>query len=333
MAAGGDGDGVPRGSGHGFRGGVLEEGIPLDAEERAVAKELLAGIEQAERPRVTDEQLVRYVRGFKNYKPRIPETIKALREHLEWRQTNEIDSILCRKLEDSDTFRKLWPCMLYGDDAQGHFVVAERISEIKLNALRELPVRTLVMCRAQEFEALQREKAHVTRRRGHGVYKHVSIIDLVGLSVSSFSNSKIRNVVKEVIGLGSSQYPETVWKIVISNAPAAFRMIWKVVKLWVHPETLEKIFIVGGKSEYEKTLDKIGIPPESRPTWLGGSNTGRSLRSLVEKASVESAPVERDGDVFKECVDRFGVCEICEQLKPAKLEDNAPALAGDGPAA
>ena len=51
------------------------------------------------------------------------------------------------------------------------------------------------------------------------------------------------------------------------NAPAAFNVIWKVVKRWLAKETVQKIDILG--ADYQSTLLQ-DIAAENLPPWLSG---------------------------------------------------------------
>jgi hypothetical protein len=137
--------------------------------------------------------------------------------------------------------------------------------------------------RAQIFEALGLEKGFTELRRGFRVYKHISIVDLKNLKMSHFSKD-VRNVIKSIISLGSIYYPESLWKLYLINAPTVFRAIWAVVKPMVHPETLAKTFILGGKSDYLPVLQREGLPAESIPLQLGGTHPGVSASRLCDDA-------------------------------------------------
>jgi hypothetical protein len=137
--------------------------------------------------------------------------------------------------------------------------------------------------RAQIFEALNLEKGFTQLRRGYRVYKHISIVDLKNLKMSHFSKD-VRNVIKGIISLGSVYYPESLWKLYLINAPTIFRAIWSVLKPMVHPETLAKTFILGGKSDYLPVLQREGLPAESIPLQLGGTHPGVPCSRLCDDA-------------------------------------------------
>ena len=77
-------------------------------------------------------------------------------------------------------------------------------------------------------------------------------------------------------------YPESVFKIIIINAPFSFQVMWKVVRPWIHPITRSKIEIVG--SRYQDTFREQGIELTSG----GAEDLGRI--SLSWSAELQRLP-------------------------------------------
>ena len=59
---------------------------------------------------------------------------------------------------------------------------------------------------------------------------------------------------KEMSSVTSHNYPETMHKSVIVNAPTIFSSIWTLVKPMMHPRTVKKFII--WKSDYQEELYK-----------------------------------------------------------------------------
>ncbi|KAI7875482.1 CRAL/TRIO domain-containing protein [Lichtheimia hyalospora FSU 10163] len=77
-------------------------------------------------------------------------------------------------------------------------------------------------------------------------------------------------LIKAISDMDQKYYPETLNKLYLVNAPSAFVMVWKVVKAWLDPGTIEKIQILG-KDFKDVLLQQI--PAENLPTFLGGDCT------------------------------------------------------------
>ena len=67
---------------------------------------------------------------------------------------------------------------------------------------------------------------------------------------------------KEMSSVTSHNYPETMHKSVIVNAPSIFSSIWTLVKPMMHPRTVKKFIIL--KSNYQEELYKY-IPVQNLP--------------------------------------------------------------------
>jgi len=59
-------------------------------------------------------------------------------------------------------------------------------------------------------------------------------------------------LVKSILELDNNHYPEMLHRVYAINCPSFFYFLWKVVKPWIDPRTLEKINILG--SDYMKII-------------------------------------------------------------------------------
>lgn len=78
----------------------------------------------------------------------------------------------------------------------------------------------------------------------------------------------------EFASLWGVNYPETLCKCYVVNAPAIVDAAWRLVSPFVEPDTLLKIRILKGEEQYAKEFKNDEIPKESLPESLGGTNNG-----------------------------------------------------------
>mmetsp|Transcript_6061 Transcript_6061/g.21398 ORF Transcript_6061/g.21398 Transcript_6061/m.21398 type:complete len:114 (+) Transcript_6061:118-459(+) len=94
---------------------------------------------------------------------------------------------------------------------------------------------------------------------------------------------KKRQVLQKIFHIGSTYYPESMWKIYLVNSPLIFRAIWAIIKPWLHPVTLSKIQIIGSAKEAIKKMNEEGIPIEAIPDWMGGKHPGVSTHDYISQ--------------------------------------------------
>ena len=63
-----------------------------------------------------------------------------------------------------------------------------------------------------------------------------------------------------------------------------FRAIWAIIKPTIHPETLSKTFILGGKNDYLPIFQREGLAMPNIPKVLGGASAGLTARQFVSNA-------------------------------------------------
>jgi len=94
-----------------------------------------------------------------------------------------------------------------------------------------------------------------------------NVFDAEGLSLGMF-DSKTRAFLAAISKVDSDNYPETLGRLLIINAPFFFHTIWTVVSTFLDERTLTKIKVVG--ADYQKDLFEVLGGAENVPTEYGG---------------------------------------------------------------
>jgi len=101
---------------------------------------------------------------------------------------------------------------------------------------------------------------------------------------------KKKNLLKKIFDIGSTYYPETMFKIYLINAPLVFRAIWAVIKPWLHPITVAKVNLLGSSKEALKKFELDGLPASQVPKWLGGTYEPVLCFDYVSQLIAEKRP-------------------------------------------
>jgi hypothetical protein len=70
-----------------------------------------------------------------------------------------------------------------------------------------------------------------------------------------------------------TQYPETLKRVYVVNAPAVLSFVWRLVSPFIEPDTLLKIRILAAHT-HEEAFINDGITPDDLPPALGGTHAG-----------------------------------------------------------
>jgi len=89
------------------------------------------------------------------------------------------------------------------------------------------------------------------------------------MSMSQFSS--LKSILLPIFKFAEEQYPNTLWKLFVCNAPTIFRAIWAIVKPLLDPETAAKVNICGGPANAKAAMMAEGIPSKALPAWVGGA--------------------------------------------------------------
>lgn len=143
------------------------------------------------------------------------------------------------------------------------------MADIDTQALGAIPETALVQLVAQKLAVYRDYMEFLSAQRGEQRYKLSYLIDMSNAGVSSLLGDK-KTLMQKIFGVGSTYFPESVWKIYVVNAPFTLRMGWSVVKALIHPVTEAKIKIVGSVSDAKSRLARDGFSPAALPKEFGG---------------------------------------------------------------
>jgi hypothetical protein len=168
------------------------------------------------------------------------------------------------------------PCFRYAtslvdhnDDQDGRPVYIQRLGKLDVSALDAVTTKERQLQRfVLEYEKFLTERLPACSKAvGHPVETSCTIMDLAGVSITSFY--RVKDYVFQAAGIGQDRYPECMGKFYIINAPWAFSTVWSIIKPWLDEVTVAKIDILGSASVKEKLLSQI--PAENLPVEFGGT--------------------------------------------------------------
>ncbi|XP_059350802.1 SEC14-like protein 2 [Daphnia carinata] len=108
---------------------------------------------------------------------------------------------------------------------------------------------------------------------GKPVTHQTFLIDMDGLSMRQMSFKPFREVGFEAIKISEANYPESLRRVFIINAPKAFTFVFSMVKPFLHQSTLDKMSVFGfDKNEWSTALLKE-IDADQLPVHYGGTMT------------------------------------------------------------
>ena len=178
---------------------------------------------------------------------------------------------------------------------------------------------------------------------GYHVEEFVSIVDLDGFSISLMS-SQVWSFLKAISAELQGNYPEVNGGMYIINAPWAFQMIWKSIKLFLDPGTVAKIKILGSdyKGELSKIMDNDQIPIE----YGGTFNSLKEIcyttdrREFAPKKRPDPgvammgdfhyiAEIERKGTLKGESIEEYNGSVESEVGSAPEVSEDKQAFSGD----
>jgi hypothetical protein len=123
-----------------------------------------------------------------------------------------------------------------------------------------------------------------SERSGKRIHSETIIFDCTNMGLHQFHMNALY-LLKAVADIVQRYYPETLHRLFIVNTPSAFVAMFKIVKTWLNPRTLEKIHVLG--SDFQSVLLEH-IDADSLPQFLGGQCTCEHMGGCVPEISKNS---------------------------------------------
>ncbi|TFK35017.1 CRAL-TRIO domain-containing protein [Crucibulum laeve] len=216
--------------------------------------------------RMDDAMLLRFLRARKFD---VVQAKTMLLDAEKWRKDFGVEDIIENfDFKEKAEVDRYYPLFYHKIDKDGRPVYIERLGLLDVTALYSVttPERLLKRLISEYEKSIANRLPACSAAVGHPVETFCTILDLQGVSLSSFY--RVKDYVSQASAIGQHRYPETMGKFYIINAPWAFTGVWSMIKPWLDPVTVAKISILG--SGYKDTLLKQ-IPPENLPKEFGGA--------------------------------------------------------------
>jgi len=218
--------------------------------------------------RMDDPLLLRFLRARKFDVPKAKAMLLAAEQ---WRKDENVDEVARTfesEFKEKEEVNKYYPQYYHKIDKDGRPVYIERVGKLDIKGLYATTSQERLLKRLiWEYErSLSTRMPAAARAVGHPVETFCTIMDLQGVSLSSFYH--VKDYVMAAAAIGQDRYPEIMGRFYIINAPWAFSAVWSIIKVWLDEVTVNKIDIIG--SAYKDKL-LAQIPAENLPKEFGGT--------------------------------------------------------------
>ncbi|XP_040985800.1 patellin-4-like [Juglans microcarpa x Juglans regia] len=298
--------------------------LPIEEENLNVDKDIaLWGIPllPSKGDNATDIILLKFLKA-REFK--VNDAFEMLRNTLQWRKENNIDSILKESIDSTELDMM---CYMNGLDRQGHPVCYNNFGLLGDNEMYNKMLGT------------EEKREKFLRWRVQLMEKGIQRLDFKPGGVSSLLQiSNLRNTsgpskkelwcsIKQVVGLLQDNYPEFVEKNIFINVPFWFYAFTALLSPFLTQQTRSK-FVFARPSKVTETLLKY-IPAEEIPVHCGGlkqendsefSNEDAVMEVVVKAGSTETIniPVSEAGTtlIWELCVTGWEV-NYKEEFEPS----------------
>ncbi|CAF0772327.1 unnamed protein product [Didymodactylos carnosus] len=200
----------------------------------------------------------------------IAHTIKSIRDMIQWRIDNHVDSIL-EHLPTSlrmDHLRRIVPSANHGYTKAHRPLYIEKSGQMHVDKiLNWFTTEELLQCHIYWLEF----NCQLARQRSRQVGKHVETFAMISdLNGCKPEIRKVLHLFKQFLYIDDTYYPERLGQMFVVNPPLIFPALWNLVKHWLDPVTKAKIIVIKKGPETSTSLLQY-IDFDQLPHEYGGS--------------------------------------------------------------
>ncbi|KAG8195975.1 hypothetical protein JTE90_028949 [Oedothorax gibbosus] len=194
-----------------------------------------------------------------------------LRNHLTWRKTFQVDSILTSYVPDEVPVKYI-PIARMGFDKDGCPVIYFAFGNMDGKGIlkcvtKNSCVKSVVKLFEEDLVAMKNQSIKLGKPIEHWSY-------ILNFEDYNFSKATHKGTIEALISLFviyESNYPERLKGAYIINASIYFNMIFQIIKPLLSGTTLKKVRIYG-KDGWQEDVSKL-MHPQDLPAFLGGKKT------------------------------------------------------------
>ncbi|GFR48483.1 hypothetical protein Agub_g10379 [Astrephomene gubernaculifera] len=191
---------------------------------------------------------------------------------LAWRKENRVDNIHdWFVFKERAEYDRVFPTGLHKTDKEGHPILIQQLGRVNIGALYKVTNDERIrLAHVAENEHLRRVVFPAcSRAAGRPIDQLFTIIDLEGVAFTGMMRTT--SLLKMFMAMDSNNYPETLSRMAIINAPGWFSTSWGAVKSVLSGDTVKKIEILG--KDYKEALLRH-IHPDNLLFEYGGTSRG-----------------------------------------------------------
>lgn len=197
-----------------------------------------------------------------------------------WREDFGTNTILTDfHYQEKAKVAQFYPQYYHKTDKDGRPVYIEQLGSVKIHEMYQITTQERMLKNlVWEYEAFTHYRLPAcSRQQGHLVETSCTILDLKGISITTAT--QVYSYIREASNIGQNYYPERMGKFYVINAPFGFSAVFNVIKRFLDPVTVDKIFVLGSK--YQTELLKQ-VPPQNLPVKFGGKSESEGGVELAD---------------------------------------------------
>ncbi|CAG7729228.1 unnamed protein product [Allacma fusca] len=240
----------------------------------------------------TDHYLLRWIRARHQ---NLDLADKMLREHMKWRQENQIDNIL--SWAPPERVVAECPMRFLGydiDNSPVQFFPFGKWDMKKIIDMGEGDNYFKYMC--QIAESLMSKMDGKVTRSGYPVTQFVIIVDQKGLSYRQLASVRVMDLNLTLTRRYEANYPESVKTVFEINCNAVFTALFAICKPLLSQETVDKLQIFSSDESKWRPAILASVPASILPTYLGGTNQNSTDNECIPKLTQIQIESEKDDE-------------------------------------
>uniref|UniRef100_A0A0P5RU89 Cral/trio domain-containing protein n=1 Tax=Daphnia magna TaxID=35525 RepID=A0A0P5RU89_9CRUS len=245
----------------------------LNDDQRATLKQFREAVKDCKLPDSDDVYLLRWLvaRDFD-----LAKSEKMLRNSMEWRQKNRIDTII-EDWKAPEVLTKYCAVGHTSADKYKSYTVVVRYGAMDLKGLllsvKKKGYLTHVTKIVEQCIVEARNNPARFTSSPTTISQAALILDMAGFSMRHITYKPALDTAMQMLQMNEANYPEFLRRIFVINAPKIFSILYSLAKPFMHEKTRNKVQIYSHDADQWKAALLEDFDPQELPACFGGTLT------------------------------------------------------------
>jgi hypothetical protein len=216
-----------------------------------------------------------------------------LKESVQWRKDNRVDELL-DTYKPNEIFLRYFTIAKIGYDKEGRPLLLVRLGRLDFKGFlscykKEEILKYLLYLQEGYIEDGKKQN----KLLGKYIGSCTVLVDADEFSMTQIASRAVLGLLRELVVIQDSNYPETMNKIIVMNVSPVFTLLFSLIRPVMHEATAKKFALYSKNDNWKKAI-LSEVDADQIPVYYGGTRTDGTGDPICPTVVMEGGYIPKD---------------------------------------